>query len=224
MAEKETKKTSFKLNTFLEKNRKVLLIVLIVVLVGIFGFSVYAMLASKSSEKALSAIDEISYKLTDGSIGLEESELEEKRSESLEALVPYCSKGGIVGVTANRLSAEIVFQKKEYENAISYWSQAALKAKNTYTAPLSYYNIAVCYEELDKVAEAEENYKKASDFDGFVLKSHALFSLGRIRESQEKYSEAAEAYKAANDSSPNDSWAKLAKTRLIDLKIQGKSE
>lgn len=224
MEVKENKKTSDKINSFLEKNRKGLLIVLVAAVVVIAGFSVCTIITSKTAEKTLSAVEEISYNLTEGSAGLEGEELEAKCAKALEDLAPYFSKGGVAGASANRLAAEIAFQKKDYEGALAYWTASAEKNKKAYTAPLAYFNMGVCCEELGKVAEAEANYKKAADFENFILKAHALFSLGRIYEAQGKFAEAAEAYKTANDKCPDDSWSFLAKSRLIDLKIQGKIE
>ena len=54
------------------------------------------------------------------------------------------------------------------------------------------------------------------------MASHAYFSLGRVREAQGDYAGAVEAYTALNDNFPDDDWGNLAKTRIIELKSEGK--
>ena len=71
MTEKTEKKTaSAKLNTFLEKNRKSVLITFIVVLVLVLGFIAAAITLSVTSKKNLAAVEAYYYELTDTSTSL----------------------------------------------------------------------------------------------------------------------------------------------------------
>ena len=65
---------------------------------------------------------------------------------------------------------------------------------------------------------------KISDDENYILRTHALFSYGRVLETMGKVTEAIAAYTEVNDISPDDDWAKLAKTRAIKLQLQEKSE
>ena len=228
MAEKKEKKDrrtfSAVLSSFLEKNRKAVWIVFIVILVAFIAFLTLFFVNSKSSEKTLAMVDQISFELTNESYSLADSELASRRSDAKTALDPLVGKSGVGGVRANMLMAEIAYQEKNYNDAVKYWTAAANKGKKSYTAPLAYFNIASCLEETGNLDEACVNYKKAADTSDFLMKSHAMFSYGRVLETSGKYAEAGEAYKALNDASPNDTWSNLAKTRLIDLKLQGKIE
>ena len=78
--------------------------------------------------------------------------------------------------------------------------------------------------DLDKNEEAAASYKLAADNKDFVMRAHAAFNYGRLLETMEKYAEAAEAYQKLNDELPDDTFAKLAKTRLLQLKLDGKVE
>ena len=49
-----------------------------------------------------------------------------------------------------------------------------------------------------------------------------MFSYARIIESKGDYEQAAKAYNEINDNFSSDSWANLAKSRLIALKNEGK--
>lgn len=225
MTENEMKKTAgAKTANFLEKNKKGLVAVLAVLVVLLVGYVVYTSVSAGAAEKNLSKIDEISYELTNGSAGLDENELNARRSDALAKLAQFASKGGVSGVRANLLCAEIAFQQKDYENAVSYWRNAAKAGKKSYTAPLAYFNMAVCYENLDNLSEAAANYKIAADSKDFIMKAHAKFNYGRVLEAMGKYSDAVAAYTELNDQLPDDSWAKLAKTRIITLQTEGKAE
>ena len=101
---------------------------------------------------------------------------------------------------------------------------AAEKGKKTYLAPLCYFNLAACYEETGNIDDAATYYKLAADDKDFVVRTHALFSYGRVLESKGNYAEAAAAYTELNDNFSDDSWANLAKSRLIALKKDGKIE
>ncbi|MCF0241377.1 MAG: tetratricopeptide repeat protein [Treponema sp.] len=221
MAEKEKKSSSEKLNSFLEKNRIWLLSVLGVAVAVVVVYAVLVTVNAKSNEKVLSEIDEITYVFTKDFSSLEESEIENRRNVAMEALTPYLKKNGVGGVRANMLAADLSFQKKDYSSAMEYYKNAAEKGKKSYTAPLSYYNMGVCAEQLGNLSESSEYYKKAADSEGFILKSHALFSLGRVYEAQKDFEKANEFYTTLINSAPDDSWAKMAKTRVIDLKVKG---
>ena len=224
MSEKSEKTTaSAKINGFLENNRKPVLISFIVVLILVIGFITGAIIVSSTSKKALAAVEAYYYELTDSSSSLEDAEITKRATECVEKLAPYTKKGGIAGVRANMLSAELSYLLKDYEGAVSFYSAAIAKGKKSYTAPVCYYNMGASYGELGKLAEAADAYKAAVEFEEFGMASHAYFSLGRVREAQGDFAGAAEAYKTLNDKFSDDDWSHLAKTRLIELQAQGKA-
>ena len=222
MAEKTEKTTtSAKLNGFLEKNRKPVLITFIVVLVLVIGFITAAIVVSTSSKKNLAAVETYYYALMDSSNDLEDAEIKKRATDCIENLAPYTKKGGIAGVRANMLSAELAYILADYEDAIAYYDAAISKGKKSYTAPICMYNKASCYEEIGKLSEAAEAYKAAAEFDEFGMASHAYFSLGRVREAQGDYAGAVEAYQTLKDKFSDDDWCNLATTRIIDLQSKG---
>jgi len=225
MSEKEVKKTSSaKLTAFVEKNKTVLITICAAVIVALIVFIVVDVVKANATTKNLSVIDEISYTLTNGSAALEDAELETRKAAALESLAPLTKKGGIVGVRANMLSAEIAYQNEDYEAALNFWKATEAKGKKIYTAPIASYNAASCYEELGKLDEAAAAYKVAADNEDFLLRTHAKFSYGRVLETQGKYADALAAYKELNDSNPDDSWAMVAKSRILTLQNEGKAE
>ena len=162
--------------------------------------------------------------MTSKSSDLEDSEVESRIAAALEKAAPLAKKGGIVGARANMLCAELTFQQKKYEDSAAYWKACAAKAKKTYIAPIAYFNLGVCNEELGKLDDAAENYKIASDNVDFVLRPHAMFSYARVIDLKGDYKLAADSYNALVNAYADNSWAKLAKSRLIALKNDGKIE
>lgn len=225
MAEKAEKKTgSSKLTGFLEKNKKGVLITFIVVVVLVAGFVCVELIKSSTAKKDLAAIEAYYYDLVEISTDTEDSEINKLATECIENLAAYTKKGGIAGVRANMLSAELAYILADYEATVSYYDAAYAKGKKSYTAPLCLYNKAVALEELNKLDDAALAYKAAADFPEFGMASHAYFSYARVLETKGDISGAAEAYKALNDKFTDDDWANVAKTRLIELQAQGKIE
>ena len=224
MADYEEQTASSKLAGFIEKRKVAFIIVLAVLICLLAGYIITSAILSKSKAKDLQALDEITYTLTSKSNTLEESEVELRRQNAIEQAMSYTTKGGIVGARANMLCADLTFQQGKFEESAEYWKSAAVKAKKSYIAPIAYYNLAACYEELNNLDAAAENYKLAADNEEFVLRAHAEFSYGRVLETQGKYTDAVAAYNDINDKFSNTEWANLAKTRIIALQNAGKAE
>lgn len=220
----EKKSLSENLGDFILRNLRVIFVFCGVLLLGAVFAVVVISVNEKTIEKGLGKIDLISYELTNKSYDLSETEIAARQDKAVSSLSELVGKSGIVGVRANMLSAEIYYQKKDFENARSAWLAAAQKGKNTYIAPIAFFNAASCSEELGNLDDAAAGYKSASEVKDFYEAAHALFSLGRVQEAKEDFVAAAASYQALVDKSPEDSWAKLAKNRLVSLKISGKVE
>ena len=220
----EKKSLSENLGDFILRNLRVIFVFCGVLLLGAVCAVVVISVNEKTIEKGLGKIDLISYELTNKSYDLSETEIAARQDKAVSSLSELVGKSGIVGVRADMLSAEIYYQKKDFENARSAWLAAAQKGKNTYIAPIAFFNAASCSEELGNLDDAAAGYKSASEVKDFYEAAHALFSLGRVQEAKEDFVAAAASYQALVDKSPEDSWAKLAKNRLVSLKISGKVE
>ena len=226
MAEKKFEKAtaSERLSQFMLKYRMQIIILTAVIVTGIVAYGVSAAVVSSLTAKGISFVDTVEYEFTKDSDSLSDAEIETRRGEAMTKLTPYLSKGGIVGVRANMLAADITYARKDYAAAKSYWSAAASKGAKSYTAPLAYYNMAVCDENTGNLAEAAANYGKASGVKDFPLASHARFSEARTYEALGDYKKASEAYTKLTAAARADAWTNLAETRLIALKAEGKIE
>lgn len=217
MADFEKATAGERISYYVEKRRNILIAVLAVVVAAIIAYSVFVTVTSKANTKALAALDTVSYEMTQNSSGLSAEELDRRRTRALESLSAYVVKGGVVGVRANMLAAEIYYSQNDFAAAAASWNAAAEKGKKSYTAPLAYFNAAVAYESSGNLDEAETCYEKAAGSTDFLMASHAEFSLGRVREAKGDSDGAVEAYRSVNAKSPDSSWGNLAKTRLIAL-------
>lgn len=220
MAKFEKATVGEKVAGYVETRQKVLFSVLVAVVAAVVVFAVAVTVKTKNAEKGLSAIDLISYTLTENSSSLDDEALAERKKNAISALEEYNRKGGVVGVRANMLSAEIAYSDKDYGNASSYWVSAVNKGKKSYTSPICAFNAATCFENLGDYENAEKYYKMASGAEDFLLASRANFSLGRVREARGDKDGAIEAYNSVVANDPDSSWADLAKTRLIKLDIE----
>lgn len=225
MAEKKFEKATAgeRLSHFMLKYRMQIIILTAAIVTGIVVYGISAAVVSSLTAKGISFVDSVEYDFTKNSDGLSEAEIETRRGDAMTKLT-YLSKGGIVGVRSNMLAADIAFARKDYAAAKSYWSAAASKGAKSYTAPLAYYNMAVCDENTGNLAEAVANYGKASDVKDFPLASHARFSEARTYEALGDYKKASEAYTKLTAAARADAWTNLAETRLIALKAEGKIE
>lgn len=206
-----------KVAEFVTSFRSILLTVVVVVVVVLGVYGTVAAVSASNSEKGLENIDSISYVMTKDSASLSDEELKGRADTALAALSAYVSKSGIVGVRSNMLAAEIYYSQKDYEKAASAWKKAAEKGKKSYTAPLSYFNAAIAYEEAGNTDEAEKAYRQVVAHKDFDQIAHAKFSLGRVLEEKGSKDEAVAVYTELYNSVPEDSWAKLAKSRLLVL-------
>lgn len=218
-----TVKTSDKIEGFLFKNRVVILIIVGVLLgAGVITGVVFGV-SDKNRKSGLAALEQIETDYITNSDSLSEEDLFARKADALEALKAYTSKSGVVGVRANMLAGSVARAQEDLGSSALYYVAAAEADKKAYTAPICYFNAASAYEDSNDLVNAEKYYS-LSAVDSFALQSHALFSLGRVRESMGNISGAVEAYSKVVSSYDSVSWADLANSRLIVLKAQGKTE
>lgn len=216
--------TQQKVENFILRNRKPLLCILAGLIVAVVGVSVVFSVLDAGKKSGLKVIDSIENDYTKNNDSLSDSELASRQDTALAALTPYLEKKGVVGIRASMLAAEIYFERKNFADSLSHWLNAASYDEKAYTSPICYYNAAVCSDEIGKNEDAVSYYTKASEKKDFYLASHALFNVGRIKENSGDYAGAFEAYQKTVDSYSGDEYAKLAQSRIIALKADGKAE
>ena len=200
---------------FLEKNIKLIAGLISVLLVFVIFAVLGTSISSKSIEKGLSQVEAIEYSFKKDADDISAEDFKAKQDEALASLQGLVLKGGIVGVRANMLKAEILFEQKNYEESRTAWVKAAEIKKSAYTAPVCYYNAAVCSENLNDLDVAVSYYTSAVGSNDFYLIDHAYFSLGRVNEAKGDLEKAVEAYKKIEEIHGSSRWVNLAKDRII---------
>ena len=209
--------TSEKLSAALVKYRAFLIGLAVVVFVFVAVIVLGTTISNKSLAKDLSALDAVEYAFKKDADSVKDEEWEARRNAALAGLVTLTTKSGIVGVRANMLKADILFQQKEWESSRAAWVEAAETKKSIYTAPICYYNAAVCSENLNDLDSAVKYYEKSIEAEDFFLVDHAYFSLGRVNEAKGDTEAALKAYEKLNDLHPTSKWASVAKSRSIAI-------
>ena len=214
-----------KLNDFIQKNRRKLIIGLISVMVLLVVFIIATTVYEKVQVNALLKVDEFNERY----IALQEyvtgdsPEAVIKQVEIIllqQELSAFAAKSsGFAAARAYVLSAGIYWEQKDWSQAEEAWIASAKAAPKTYLAPLSLYNAAVAAEEQGNIQSAIDLYNRALAHEGdFASAARAQFSIGRLEESQNNRAAAIEAYRNLVNKWPNDPvWSNLAQSRIIVL-------
>ncbi len=223
MAEKNKEEKKSFADTFsavVTKYRVLLLGIIVGLIVIAIAAGISVSVTQSFHKKALTEVDAIVYKLTQASADSGDS----VRADSLAALQSLAEKNkrNVAGVRAYMVIAELYYNDSEWEAASEAWLAAARAGEKSYTAPLAYYNAAVCEEELGNLSDAVSYYEKALTGNDFYFTTHTLFSIGRIKESLNDFAGAAVQYEKLHDTYPSDLWTSLAESRLIELRAEGK--
>lgn len=213
-----------KVENFMLRHRKPLLVVIGVFLAAVVAICICFGVTDASRRKGISAVDAVEYAYTKNLGTLSDEEKAARQDAALEGLKPYLAKNGIVGMRAAMLAADVYAAKKDFANSLAQCLAVIQKGEKTYLAPVYYYRAAVCSEELGNNDDAVKYYEAAANKEDFYVASHALFNLGRLKETAGDYKAAEEVYQKIIDSYSGDDFAKLAHSRIIALKSENKIE
>jgi len=121
--------------------------------------------------------------------------------------------------------AELYYEKKSWEPAIADYKAVASRFPKSYLAPISLFNAAVCLEEKGDADGAEKLYVQAyTDYKDSTVAPRALFNAGRLDEARSAWAEAQKKYEQMDGLYNQSVWTKLAKNRLVELKVLGKTK
>ena len=214
-----------KLNEFVQKNRKGLVLGLIAIVVILIGFGVGFSLKEKIATESFSKLDAFGQRYDDlkAYIGSEEPDAVAKQTDIgalLDDLAAFEKKTtGFAAAKAYSISADIYAGEKKWAEAGDAWSASAKAAAKTYLAPVSVFNAAVAAEEQGNTQSAIDLYTQALNYgDSFPDAARAQFAIGRLQESNSNKDAAIEAYKNLVAKWPYDPlWANLAQSRMMVL-------
>jgi tetratricopeptide (TPR) repeat protein len=209
----------------IDRFRIALLVILIAAAAFLVGYLVYTeinkKLMSDSSAMAEGAVSQFD-KWSAESNAPRKAELEKDLMAALDKLVDRYPRqyGGERGLS---LRADVNYAKKAWDPALKDYEMLASRFPNSYLAPISLFNAAICAEEKGDTDGAQKLYTRAYvSYKDSTVAPRAIFNAGRIDELKGAWAEAQKKYEQMDSLYSQSMWTKLAKNRVIELKVQGK--
>jgi len=212
-----------KINGFIQRNRKGIILSTSAVFILIAGLVVFLSLQDVFGKKAIVEVEELNSRFNDFRFLIEDEQYASDIDALLEDLNAFVkNKNGIAASKAWSIIAQIHSSRKNWQQAESAWLSAAKTGDKTYLGPISLFNAAAAAEEQGKLEQAIELLEKsvAHPFE-FPAAPRAQFSIGRLYEQIGNYPEAIEAYRAVLINWQNiPVWQHLAHSRIAAIEIK----
>jgi len=127
------------------------------------------------------------------------------------------------GERALFLRASVRFDKKAWDDAAKDYKSLADRFPRSYLTPVALFDAAACLEEKGDREGAEALYMSVvNGHKNSAVVPRALFAAGRIDEDRGAFDDARKKYETLDTDHPQSGWTKLAKNRIIALKVEGK--
>ncbi len=121
------------------------------------------------------------------------------------------------------IRADVFSQKKAWNDAQKDYQALAARFPASYLAPISLFDAGVCLEEKGDSDGALKLYQKVSDaYQDSPVAPRAMFDAARLQEQKGSFDDAHKTYDQIDGLYPASTWDKLAKNRLIELRVLGK--
>ena len=121
------------------------------------------------------------------------------------------------------IRAEANFANKAWDGALKDYEALAARFPMSYLAPISLFDAAACYEEKGDADTALKLYVKVSSaYKDSTVAPRALFDSGRLYEARSDWTNAQKTYESMDGLYAQSMWTRLAKNRLVELKVLGK--
>jgi TolA-binding protein len=213
------------LSRFLHRFRFVLWGVLgaaLVFLVGWFGWAEINRRQSADATLRAEQAQKVYDQWTAETDASKKTGLQKDLAARLDALV--ARHGRLYGTQrALLLRADMNFGLASWDAAAADYRELARRFPSSYLAPIALFNAGVSLEEKADTAGAAAAYTEVvTRFKGSAVAPRALFALGRLAEGAGTWDEAKTRYEELDTDWPSSEWAKLAKNRLVALKVAGK--
>lgn len=227
-SQEQTPKQKFlaSLSNLLHKYKTFLIVILVIIIVGVVIFAIASEIVKNRINTSTHEIEQVQDDYEHWLAAEEEdkkSELEQSILAETETIINRYSKL-YAAQRAYFIRGMLHFDKNELEKAVMNFSEVVSTFPQSYLAPISLVNNAIALEESGKIEEAIDTYSQviAEYRDSFPGIPEALFSLGRLYEKVGDFSSAFDVYSDLEDSFPSSNWTKLARNRIIRLKVDGK--
>ncbi len=213
------------LSHWVSRLRIVLLVIVIAAAAFLVGYFIYIEVSHKLSNDAALMAERVQAQFDSWnaeSDTAKKAALEKDLFDQLGTLVNRYPRqyGGERGLF---MRAEAWYAKKEWDSAAKDYQALAARFPNSYLAPISLFDAGVCLEEKGGVDPALALYLKVStDYKDSPVAPRALFDAGRLYEAKSDWANAQKTYQSMDESFSQSMWERLAKNRLVELKVLGK--
>jgi len=214
-----------KLERFIHKRQIIIWAVLIVVLGVVVTYFIWTERNKKLTEDSAVLAEEsqdLYFQWLSEKDERKKASLEDKLIEKLNNIIrAYPHQYG--GQRALFVRGNFYYSKEKWDKAAGDFIDLAKSFANSYLAEISLYNAGTCYEELDKNEKAIKIYEELiTKYKESPLYARTLFAMGRIYEVEKDYSKASKYYNKLEDDKPSSNWTKMARNRMIYLKVNNK--
>ncbi|MGD0724435.1 MAG: tetratricopeptide repeat protein [Spirochaetia bacterium] len=208
-----------------DRFRIALWVVLIAAAAFLIGYLIYTEINKKliyDSSTIAEGAQDLFEKWTAEPDAAKKAALEKDLTGQLDRLVDRYPRqyGGQRGLF---LRADLSYAKKAWDAALKDYETLAGRFPKSYLAPISLFNAGVCAEEKGDTDGAQKLYTRAYvSYKDSTVAPRAIFNAGRIDELKGAWAEAQKKYEQMDSLYAQSVWTKLAKNRLVELKVQGK--
>jgi tetratricopeptide (TPR) repeat protein len=214
-----------RLSSFLQRSRiplLVTLIVLVVFVVGYFGWTEWQRRARENS----AVQGEAAQKLYQEWQSEPDPEAKKGLEEELRNRLVGIRKSYPRQYAAQRaafIQGNLEYQLENWQEAAEAFRGLGTRAPKSYLAPLAFMNAGISYERMEDADQAIAAYQRVVDgYPESFLVPEVLFTIGRVQEQKGDFAAAEQAYNRLEGEHPLSNWTKLARNRIIALKIDGK--
>lgn len=213
-----TEQVEFKLNSFLTRNRAVLIIIGCVIVLALIIMLVANSIHSRQLTRRFDELDQAQTRYSE-LVAMDESSDEYKTGmDALKQTLQGLDKGkDYPALKARYLLAGISFEEKDYDDAESKYLSIYEQAKDTYLAPLALINAAVAAEEKGDDDAALGYYSQVWDEYGEDAPESpkALFNQARLQGKKGENDLAKATFQQLIDQFPTSEYGRLAQTAIL---------
>ena len=208
-----------------DRFRIALWVILIAAAAFLIGYLVYTEISKKlinDSTTVAEGAQDLFDKWTAETDAAKKAALEKDLTAQLDTLVSRYPRqyGGQRGLF---LRANLSYEKKAWDAALKDYEMLASRFPKSYLAPISLFDAATCAEEKGDVDGAQKLYTQAYvSYKDSTVAPRAIFNAGRLDEQKGAWAEAQKKYEQMDSLYGQSVWTRLAKNRVVELKVQGK--
>lgn len=218
-----------RINDFLARTvsrfRVVLWAVIIAAAVFLLGYFIYGQVQNARSTQAVQLAETAQDTYTSWQAetdATKKAPIEKQLLDQLGAVIKrYPNQYG--AQRALFIRADVNYTNKAWDAAIKDYETLATRFPKSYLTPISMYDEATSYEEKGDADGAQKLYVKVyTSFKDSIVAPRAVFDAARIDESKNAWTDAQTKYQSLDTLYPQSAWDKLAKNRIVELKMMGK--